>query len=165
MTIQLTSRQVNLILNAIDEYEDININMSNNLRTELEDLTKILATYRAEIYKSKKVDPFAEENKTCLNTTFEVGERAARARVLKKTQDEWYPSYQSKDLGQLVRVSCQPLGPHEGDNWRVCAWGADNFGMERDFTDEKEALTVFIKVIKQEYVNHSNLKTLGFKVA
>jgi hypothetical protein len=45
-------------------------------------------------------------------------------------------------------------------NWRVCVWGADDDGMERDFADKDEAFDVYWSLISP--ISHDFLKTLGF---
>lgn len=78
-------------------------------------------------------------------------------RVFKKTEDDWFPSFD----GDLVEVSF--LRIWDG-TWRVCAWGKDDFGLERDFaaSQEAEAWNVFLQVIGMENVNQSSLQSLGF---
>ena len=84
-----------------------------------------------------------------------------RVTIFKPTSDEWYPSYDSMDqrYGKLVRVSLLKLSDGQ---WRVCAWGADDHGMERDYHTRREALSVFKKLTALDRVNHQHLKELGF---
>jgi hypothetical protein len=49
--------------------------------------------------------------------------------------------------------------------WRVCVWGNDDFGMERDFTDEDEAFNMFHQVISWKYVNMTELYAINFVTA
>jgi hypothetical protein len=88
-----------------------------------------------------------------------------RINVFKKTKDNWYPNYEERISGDsLVEVSFMKLYPSEEypENYRVCIWGADDFGMEKDFVTENEAWVVFLEVIGLEFVNHRELEELGF---
>lgn len=85
--------------------------------------------------------------------------------VFKATTDNWYPSYiiERSNL-YLVRVVFTQTGPNppiSGD-WRVCVWGADDCGMERDFKDETSAWSCFVQVLGLDDVTKSSLKLLGF---
>jgi len=87
--------------------------------------------------------------------------------VYKPTHDDWYPSYQVEgwDNLQLVCVSFIQTGPDPArgnGQWRVCVWGADDCGMERDYDDRSEAMTMFYRVISWEFVDLTLLLELGF---
>jgi len=59
-----------------------------------------------------------------------------------------------------TRYSAEPNFKGE---FRVCVWGADDCGMERDFENrEAEALNTFMQVIGLPDVNFQDLKQLGF---
>lgn len=79
-----------------------------------------------------------------------------RISVFKLTQDDWHPAYQlagwyrGKKGMRLVEVSFLELLDGQ---WRVCIWGADDDGLEQDFTDQGAAYEIFEYVINQEYVN------------
>jgi len=80
--------------------------------------------------------------------------------VYKKTSDNWCPNYNY----DFVMVSFCQTGPNPPINgeWRVCVWGADDFGMERDFKNKDEAWQVFIEVISLDNVTIDELKLLEF---
>ena len=87
-----------------------------------------------------------------------------KVNVYKTTSDNWHPSFQLKDGTQLVRVSFTQTGPnppHNGE-WRVCVWGDDDCGMEKDFLEEIAAQAMFLEVIALADVNKQGLKKLGF---
>jgi hypothetical protein len=89
-----------------------------------------------------------------------------KINVYKKTTDDWYGNYQIKEGDALVTVSFTQTGPnpkmYKGE-FRVCVWGNDDCGMERDFgADEATALNTFMQVIGLENVNKDKLKELGF---
>ena len=94
-----------------------------------------------------------------------------KINVFKQTNDEWYGNYKIEDdcrVYGLVEVKFTQTGPDPKyglGEWRVCVWGNDDFGMERDFIDEDEALNIFYQVIGWDYVNVDPLKTLGFITA
>lgn len=87
--------------------------------------------------------------------------------VFKRTQDNWYPSYQlynnfsvPDDYEQLVEVSFMEL---LNGKWRVCVWGNDDMGMEKDYP--YRSWTEFINIISMEFVNQDRLREMGFHPA
>jgi len=88
-------------------------------------------------------------------------------RVFKITQDQWHPPYKINGYHEgvenpwMVEVSWIR---YEDGSRRVCVWGADDHGLERDFEpgQHDEALALFMDVIAQKYVNHGYLKGKGF---
>ena len=91
-----------------------------------------------------------------------------RVEVFKRTRDNWYGNYQVVGdcrVSDLVEVSFVKLLPYEEDNrlnWRVCVWGNDDCGMEKDFEKEAEAWNVFLQVIGLEYVDRADLIKMEF---
>ena len=88
-----------------------------------------------------------------------------KTQVFKETKDCWYPSYKLTDGKMLVRVVFTQTGPNPkgGDGeWRVCVWGDDDCGMERDYDNEILAGNMFQYVIGLEYVDMETLKANGF---
>ena len=85
-----------------------------------------------------------------------------RRECFKNSTDNWYPCYDNK----LVKVSFMSLGP-DGDQYRVCVWGADDFGMERDFDLDRyqNAETLFTRILEMEDVTQKQLTNLGMVVA
>jgi hypothetical protein len=93
-----------------------------------------------------------------------------QARCFKKTEDDWAPSFGLAGLGawafnrvdtQLVEVSLYP--PYGGTGLsRVCVWGADDFGMERDFSEATDAQRIFLHLIQMSFVNQADLLKLNF---
>jgi len=69
------------------------------------------------------------------------------------TEEDWYPT----ENGQL-RVSYIPL---TDGMFRVCVWGADDFGMEKDMKDKGEARLLYRKIIKKP-IKRKDLEKLGF---
>ena len=71
-----------------------------------------------------------------------------RIDVYKYTSDNWYPPYRLENMyakGEtLVKISTMPL--IEGD-YRVCAWGDDDIGMDIDIESPVDAKLMFDKVI------------------
>lgn len=100
-----------------------------------------------------------------------------RVEVFKITSDDWYPSYHLDSWHQgvqkqgLVEVAFVQTGPDPKNGlgeWRVCVWGGDDCGMERDYpgtTGETECWTMFLQVIGLQDVTMNKLKTLGFRSA
>lgn len=92
--------------------------------------------------------------------------------VYKHTNDNWYDNYKINDhisAAGVVRVSFTQTGPDPRNcdgEYRVCVWGNDDCGMERDFgADETYALNMFYQVIVQEFVDKDYLRNNGFAVA
>ena len=91
-----------------------------------------------------------------------------RVEVFKRTQDDWYGNYKivgDQRVSDLVEVTFMNLLPTTGPeptNWRVCVWGNDDCGQERDFESETEAWNIFLQVIGMEFVNLQALRDLGF---
>lgn len=89
-----------------------------------------------------------------------------RVEVFKRTQDEWYGNYKivgDERVSDLVEVAFLNLMP----GWRVCVWGNDDCGLERDFDSdsESEAWNIFLQVIGMDFVNMQALRGLGFIAA
>ena len=88
--------------------------------------------------------------------------------VFKRTQDDWYGSYKLAESftgDMLVKVSFTQTGPDPElglGKWRVCVWGNDDCGMERDFDHDGDALHLFYHIISWTYVNKDQLSNLGF---
>ncbi len=87
-----------------------------------------------------------------------------RCDVFKKTSDDWHPPYSASYGMTLVRVSLIKLItlPHHEHHWRVCVWGMDDCGMEKDFVGETGAWACFLEVIGLEDVTMVALKARGF---
>lgn len=71
--------------------------------------------------------------------------------VMVGTVDDWYPNFEKC----LVRVSLLQLYP--STDWRVCVWGADDCGMERDFSNREMAQHVYVAIINRPYISKSDL--------
>ncbi len=81
--------------------------------------------------------------------------------VYKDTSDEWYGNYciVGEPGTALVCVSLLQL---DDGQWRVCAWGNDDCGVERDFLDRDQALAVFLEVITPNTVTMDDFIKRGF---
>lgn len=85
-------------------------------------------------------------------------------RCYKPTTDDWAGSYRLEAPGpytypMLVVVSLLTL---RGGGMRVCVWGNDDTGMERDFDGEFEARAMWNTVLAYECVTMKELARLGF---
>lgn len=84
---------------------------------------------------------------------------------MKPTTDNWCPNFPNNQV--RVRIICNMND--EGKVWhRVCVWGNDDCGMERDFTGEfgeRDALACYARVMNLDYVNFKPLKEMGFQSA
>lgn len=95
--------------------------------------------------------------------------------AFKITDDDWHPSYTFNHYynghapGQVLMVEVSLLqfpkwerNPDPG--YRVCVWGNDDCGMERDFGPEELdiAYKIFHDVIALHRVNKQTLTDMGF---
>lgn len=89
-----------------------------------------------------------------------------KIEVYKETDENWFGNYEIDDK-KLVKVMFTQTGPFPPDNgeWRVCVWGTDDFGMEKDFIDHDEAMKCFQTVIQFDKIKQMELIRLGFKIA
>jgi hypothetical protein len=100
-----------------------------------------------------------------------------KVTVFKPTYEDWFPCYSCPDLHNqltkdmspdlkpgLVKVSFLRTGANEDGPWRVCVWGNDDFGMEKDFPveDKESAWKCFLEVISCEYIAKSWLANNQF---
>lgn len=86
--------------------------------------------------------------------------------VFKETQDEWCPNFKfDYDNSQnFVRLSLLELEPYQNDPklYRVCVWGADDDGMEKDYDTLDEAYKIFAFLVAHKYIDKPVLKKMGF---
>lgn len=88
--------------------------------------------------------------------------------VYKKTKDDWLPSYTlfrktEQQLQPLVVVSIhEAVETDEEPYWVVSVYGAELFGMCKEFNTEGLAQSVFLQIIALDYVNQEDLRALDF---
>ena len=88
-----------------------------------------------------------------------------RVEVFKLTEDDWHPAYRlaswfgGRPGTKLVTVACVEMTNGES---RVCVWGSDDDGLEKDLPDLASAGALFDYVIRQKYVNKQWLRDIGF---
>jgi len=77
-----------------------------------------------------------------------------------KTTDDWCSNYNVDE----VELSIINIGSESQPEYRVCVWGADDLGMEKDFssTELKEAILLFEKLESEGMVSICMLSNLGF---
>lgn len=93
-----------------------------------------------------------------------------------QTEEDWYPSFyegcewydnslevhKTNDPNKpahLVRVSLHKMK----SGYRVCVWGADDFGLEKDIEDLTEATECYRKI--KPLVKEDELRSKGFVTA
>jgi hypothetical protein len=79
-----------------------------------------------------------------------------RTEVFKLTNDDWYPNYEDN------RVKLIYIGKLTDGKFRVACWGNDDFGIDRDFELEQDAINMFNRLEKYPLINHRDLYDLGF---
>ena len=90
----------------------------------------------------------------------------APIRVFKPAVGQWYPAYQigtGNHVSHEAAVKVSFLNLTDG-SWRVCCWGADDFGLERDFPGHQkaEAWAIFVQLISAKEISEKKLRDLGF---
>lgn len=98
-----------------------------------------------------------------------------RRLVFKLTDDDWYPCqhlgryYNGHAPGEVLLVEVSflqfmPTPSYPDPGYRVCVWGNDDLGMERDYasTEFAEAEQMFHDVIGLDRVNKQTLTDMGF---
>jgi len=91
-----------------------------------------------------------------------------RMSIMMPTLDDWHPNHRLVDhpsgLTDGVNVSLIELLPFRKlpVMWRVCVWGNDDCGMERDFESRADALAMYRKVTAWETVDKYELTKHGF---
>jgi hypothetical protein len=68
--------------------------------------------------------------------------------------DDWYPCFP----GNMVQVSFMLL---RDGKYRVCVWGADDCGMERDFDEQAPAQVLFTKLTKAAFIDRAMCISFG----
>lgn len=91
-----------------------------------------------------------------------------RTDVVKFTDDDWYGNYSIMHKGVMtktVQVTYVPLALDQDAKrlFRVCVWGNDDFGLERDYEDRRAARRAFSKIVDMYRVNKNELKDMGFQ--
>lgn len=99
--------------------------------------------------------------------TFSKNKKPIKYEFYAPTIDDWYPNF----VGNTVRVSVFPLGVtrinigniglHDKVLMRVCIWGGDDDGMEKDWETTWQKAIDFANDIKQP-ISKEELKQLGF---
>lgn len=91
-----------------------------------------------------------------------------RKTTMMPTLDEWCPNHKLENhpsgLTEGVQVSFIELMPFRNNPklWRVCVWGNDDLGMERDYESRTDALAMYNQVIALDTVDKHELTTFGF---
>ena len=126
-------------------------------------------------YNDTIKNPEGDENMhtVTLNTDVVIRDNYG-INVFKRTDDSLYPSYQlysgngdddeTRNM-MLVEVTFMKLADDQiADDkcWRVCVWGDDDCGMEKDYISYNNAWDDFVAILQMEMVNMEKLRELGF---
>lgn len=76
--------------------------------------------------------------------------------IMKKTKDDWYPSFPNS------RVRLSILRTDDPSGYLVAAEGDDDFGLAKSFETLKSAKDMYNKIKTMEFVNKQDLHDLGF---
>lgn len=74
------------------------------------------------------------------------------------TPDDWYPNYPNNE----VELSIINLSDGQ---FRVCVWGNDDFGMEKDFNSADLAEQTYDTIKNSGVVTKEDLYVMGFETA
>ena len=99
----------------------------------------------------------------------EIRKTEMKITIYKQTDDQWHQTYKLANGTGLVRVMFTQTGPDPENglgDYRVAAWGNDDFGLECDFgKDKTTALDTLMEIILMPTVSREGLKALGFTLA
>lgn len=70
------------------------------------------------------------------------------------TNEDWYPTVEGRVKVSLVELKSAPA------KFRVCVWGGDDFGLEKDYESFDEAFIVFDRIVS--LVTQRQLRNWGF---
>jgi len=73
------------------------------------------------------------------------------------TNEPWYGTYED---GTVVASFMSLMRGAEVSGWRVCVWGTDDFGMERDFESRAAARLMFHRIV--DLTTKAQLEAWGF---
>jgi hypothetical protein len=79
-----------------------------------------------------------------------------RIEIYKKTNDNWYGNYNTNE------IKLKYIGKLTDNKFRVACWGNDDFGLERDFDYENDAIKMFELLKYKNFINHKDLYDLNF---
>jgi hypothetical protein len=91
-----------------------------------------------------------------------------RQEAMMPTLDDWHPNHvlvnHPSGLTGGVKVSFIELLPFRKlpIMWRVCVWGNDDCGMEQDYEERTDALTMYNLITSWETVDKYELTKYGF---
>lgn len=73
-----------------------------------------------------------------------------RYQCFLRTSDDFYPSYYIENGMKEMIVEAGFFQLIDG-RWRVCVWGADDCGYEKDFSEKEcqDAFLLFLKLLKK----------------
>ena len=78
--------------------------------------------------------------------------------VMVPTTEDWCPTVNGELSLTLTYIYLDKL-------WRVCVWGGDDIGMEKDFASYSEARNIFEQASKVKNMSRSYLDGLGFRIS
>lgn len=78
-----------------------------------------------------------------------------------KTPQDWYPNFPGDTI--RVRVFDLPLRrAQDAPHYRICVWGADDFGMELDSFDKEHVDAIFDRI--QDNTSQEKLASWGLRL-
>lgn len=83
-------------------------------------------------------------------------------KIIKPTEDDWYGNEILNIRGVSTKVvTCSLMLLLNQKTWRVCVWGNDDFGLEKDSESFDEIYDLFMQILVLPYVNKQKLKDMG----
>lgn len=80
--------------------------------------------------------------------------------IFKPVTEPWYGNYKIQDdkrFEDVLLVTVRLVGLNDG-KFRVCVWGNDDLGMEKDFEDDLQATQVFSAIVLEESLTRKTLE-------
>lgn len=88
-----------------------------------------------------------------------------KEEILIDTNDDWYPNYPNNQVQLSYHGCINPWETKDKQVYRVSCWGNDDFGIEKDFGREDDAIHIYNSLKILPVINHSTLYNLGFITA
>ena len=79
-----------------------------------------------------------------------------KTEVLVPTTDQWYGNWNDKFVKLIYN------GKLDDGSFRVSCWGTDDFGIDKDFNTEREAIEIFKFLQNSGNITQQALYDLGF---
>jgi len=87
-----------------------------------------------------------------------------RTEIFKNTHDNWCGNWDGDQVKLSYHGNIEPIKT-KPPVFRVSCWGNDDFGMERDFSIEGDAIEMYEMLSHKVVIDQDTLDLLGFTVS